>query len=247
MKNEKPDPVDFDRTSSPRAARHPKALTGMALLLPVLLLGAAIWQSGEMAPVGNGGGNGGIDATPLPPRAHVTSTPAVTEKPRQATYEIFAPNDNAELVRKSVPAPGVLLTREKISAHRTDLQIKLVAGAVKKLLSDYADFFPAGTALLGPVTLQGGYVNLNLNAAYAAGAESWSSAEAKTRVMSIVNTAIATKEQVAGSESDMVRLQIEGKPVQTLGPLDTAEPIEAEQAAASGATGVSEPDVVHGS
>jgi spore germination protein GerM len=141
------------------------------------------------------------------------------------------PDDNGVLVRKSVEVPGVLLTRENIARHRTELQEKLITGALKKLLTSSADSFPRGAALAGPVTLGSGVVNVNLNKAFAANSESWSSAETTARVMSIVKTAIATKEQVAGSESGGVRLLIEGKPVSTLGEFDTSEPIEPDGSA----------------
>lgn len=231
MKNELPDNPEIDRTSSPNAPRRAKTLTGMALLLPALLLGGTVWQSQMPQPVVNAG-------NVMPTRSKrvaqaPTATPAPVNAPRQAYYEIFVPNDDAELVRKRSSVPGMVLTDEDIALDRTELQQKLITGALKKLLIDSADFFPKGAALAGPVTLKGGVVNVNLNRAFAANAESWSSAETTTRVMSIVNTAIATKEQIAGSESSEVRILIQGKPVSTLGPLDTSEPIEGEPVAVS--------------
>ncbi|HEX8550764.1 MAG TPA: GerMN domain-containing protein [Abditibacteriaceae bacterium] len=224
MENEPKSTVESDRTTPRNPIKPSKQTTGMIVVLPVLLLGGALWLGArgpeEKSPV-----------KPVPPVAAKLVAPipkaATTEKLRPARLEILFPNDDAKLVRKTIDVPDVMLSPERIAANRTQLQETLITRALQRLLKDAADYFPQGSALVA-VKMKGGIVDVNLNAAYAANAEGWSSAETTTRVMSIVNTAIATKQQVSGSESDSVRLLINGKGVETMGPLDTSEPIEAD-------------------
>ena len=228
MENEKQSTVEFEGAPE-KTPESRKPQTGLAMLLPVALLGGALWLGARgPEPIGTAS-----NVLPMPKRkpARIVQAPSAMEDSEIARLEIFMPNDDGKLDRKSVEAPGIILSRKTIAQNRTALQEKLVTAALKKLLKDAADFFPAGTALAGPVSLEGGHVNVNLNRAYAQNAESWSSAETTTRVMSIVNTAVATKEPISGSESSAVRILIEGKPVDSLGPIDASEPIEGEPVA----------------
>lgn len=222
--NQKP---DFDRTTSPNASQRAKPLTGMVIVLPILLLGGLLWFNRSAGPeVEVVKDAPGFLPTPADPAETPVPTPTSGgdgERGALKSLIAYLPNDDAKLVRKLVPAPT---SKPGAPGASRGVWADL---ALSVLFSEGASYFPTGTHPVAPVKAEGDVLTVDMNKAYATKAESWSSAESATRVMSLVNTVAATDEQLTGKRSS-VRILVEGKKIGSLGEYDAGEPIEPDYA-----------------
>ena len=200
---------------------RPKSLMALAIVIPVLL--GVVWMNRGSGPTET--------PTKIPPRVPSQSaspTPGETpapggETPRRAVlkeFTVFLPTEDGKLAKKMVAAPKIPSSQKNVGPPR-GMWIDLALG---DLFSEGSAYFPIGSHPIAPTKTEADVVTVDLNKAYLANAEAWSSAEVTSRVMSIVNTAAATDQQVTGQPAK-VRLLVEGKPLSTLGEFDASDPI----------------------
>ncbi|HVF10049.1 MAG TPA: GerMN domain-containing protein [Abditibacteriaceae bacterium] len=216
------------RPGTPREkqpVRPPKrSLTPWVLLLPIALLAGGWWMM-----------NREPDEPKAPPVDNVvtapTPRPEPTVKPTAAKpapggdllkVTVFMPDDNGTLRRRTVTEPDLKIT-ELPTPPSTYYKV-VAARAVALLLKQSPQDFPAGTRLISLKQANGSnIVQANFNDKFAQPDFWQGSTQTQMTVYSIVNTLAAVD-----NPEKKVRVQflIEGKPVDILGELDTAEPFE---------------------
>ncbi|MDQ3815434.1 MAG: GerMN domain-containing protein [Armatimonadota bacterium] len=199
-------PVEHSPRRSPK-----RPLTPWLWLLPVLVLAGAVWQTRrQAAPPEEPVSNKLTSVTQAPTPAAAKPKPAKAAKPQaRRKVIIFVPGDDALLHQKTIA--------QESPAANADGQ---TTRALHQLLKASPRDFPAGTRITALET-DGNVVRVSLNRAFEKPDFWQGSTQTQMTIYSIVNTVAA---QRGGKVK--VQLLIEGKPLETLGEFDVAEPLE---------------------
>lgn len=196
-----------------------KSLTPWVAVLPLILLGGALWQSDKP--------DGSLDNMSLSdnaiqtrPRPKATATPTPQPQEQKFTYTLFVPNGDGHLQRKTITVqktpPSTIHTNFEMESGRT----------LSLLLQKSPRSFPPGARMLGvPQLDETGTVRVNWNRQFT-NPKFW---QGETRtdeaIYAIVNTLAAVPIEKANTVCG-VQFLIEGKPIQSLGEVDTSDAIE---------------------
>lgn len=129
----------------------------------------------------------------------------------------FTPDDNGNMKQRTMPPHGDIPTDARAARE------KLSAQAVQALMQAAPDIFPPGTTLQS-VSMDGSSATLNFNSAFAKPGFWQGSALTKATLDALAMTVAATKNQVPGDNTSGVRIEIDGKPLPTLGEMDLSQP-----------------------
>jgi hypothetical protein len=218
-----------ERTETPKRIPPPQksSILGV-LLLPLILLIGAVWQSwrkseppSSQPPKVNRGPR--RQPTPRPqPKPTPQSTP--TAEGTAVKLTLFVPNENGELQRSVVTDPK--LSSNNLPTAPDSAFSVLAADSLKWLFKKAPENFPTGTKLLTPPKLEDNVVRLNLSKEFQQPDFWQGSTQTLMTVYSIVNTVAAV--EAGDTKPIKVQLLVEGKPIDVLGELDVSEPLEAD-------------------
>lgn len=207
--------------------RPPKRpLTGWIFLLPVLLLGGALFSKRDAEDKVN---RFVEPALPPPPTLAAETTPTseptptFQPQPRKVSPKVtlFVPANDGKLHRRTLK--GGLPMTEGLGPSLEETRAQAATRVLNLLLQQSREFFPKGTRLMQAVRDQDGVLVVSLNRQFEQSDLWQSEEETQQAVYAIVNTVAFSNPASAKSG---VRLLIEGKPVESLGEMDASEPFE---------------------
>lgn len=219
-------PPDNNLSNQDKSPTRTSPRAPWVLILPLALAAGVLLQQSQNdePPAQNVATNFVANSAPTS-----IDTPTPTDdklRGKPAKYVLFVPDDNGDLRRETVIDKTWKPTANDFATDSKNVRAEAATRAVKTLMRRHADDFPKGAQLENASIGNDDITTLNFNSAFNNGAFWQGETRVLASVYALVNTAIASQKSVNGeSGKDKVTLQVEGKSLDTLGELDTREPL----------------------